>query len=240
MSEKRNIKNGPFCWQSKQVLRLIRDCFDESNNVASALAVYASLSEKASDKQSETFDCRIRDIAARAGVSYKTAANVLRRLEALTIIAIRRNKTSNTQENAPSTYTLLRLGNRFPTLGNGSLPVSLPKRIEESPEQFSKKSLRTHSDKRRSTHHSDEWRRDYSTEELEIIDLYNQICVPRGWRPVDAYSEQLQTALETFSDSGFEDSRTMFESAANERDSGEIAYNTRLGNKLIRILWNSY
>jgi hypothetical protein len=239
MSEKRNIRNGPFCWQSKDVLRLIRDSFDETNSVTSALAIYGSLSEKASDEQSETFDCRIRDIAARAGVSYKTAANVLRRFEALAIIAIQRNKISNTQENAPSTYTLLRLSNRFPRLGNGSQPVSIPRRIEESPEQSSEKSLRTHSDKRRS-HHSDEWRSSYCAEELKIIDLYNEICVPRGWRAVNKYSEELQKALEIFSDSDARDFRTMFETAASQRDAGEIEYNTRLGNKLIRILWGNY
>jgi hypothetical protein len=76
MSEERSIKNGPFCWQSKEVLRFIRDCFDSNNSVASALSVYLALSEKASDEQSEQFDCRIRDIAARAGVSYKTAAEI--------------------------------------------------------------------------------------------------------------------------------------------------------------------
>jgi hypothetical protein len=155
------------------------------------------------------------------------------------VVAIRRNKIAGTQQNGPSTYTLLRLGNNFRTLGNGSKPRSLPRKIEESPEQSSEKSLITHSDKRR-THHSAERRCNYSEEELEIIDLYNQICVPRGQRSVNAYSEELQNALETFCDSSLEDLQGMFEAAANERDAGDKAYNRRPGNKLIRILWGTY
>jgi hypothetical protein len=239
MSDERKIKDGPFCWQSKKVLRFIRDCFDETNNVASALAVYLSLTEKASDTQSETFDCRVRDIAARADVSYRTAMNALLRFETLGIISIRRNCIANTKERAPSTYTLLRLGNDCPRLGNGRKQPSLPRKIEESPEEIAEKFPRTHSNKLE-THHSAEWRFNYLVEELEIIDLYNQICVPRGWRVVNTYSEELQKALETFCDSGTDDFRTMFETAADERDAGEKIYNTRLGNKLIRILWSNY
>src|SRR5437667_456982 len=81
MNCKRSTKDGPFCWQNKHVLRAIRDHFDATNNVSSALAVYLALTEIASDKQSELFDRRIGDIAARAGVSYKTANKVLHRLE---------------------------------------------------------------------------------------------------------------------------------------------------------------
>jgi len=239
MSE-RNIKDGPFCWQSKAVLRSIRDCFDETNGVASALAVYLSLTEKASDAQSEAFDCRVRDIAARAGVSYRTAMPILLRFEGLGIIAIRRNRIANTKERAPSTYTLLRLGNDCPRLGNGRKQPSLPRKIEESPEQLPEESFRTLSNNWRGTHHSDEWRSNYSVEELEIIDLYNQLCVPRGWRVVNTYSEELQKALETFCDSGIDDFRTMFETATDERDRGDKTYNNRLGNKLIRILWGNY
>ena len=235
MGSTRKIGDGPFCWQSKEVLRFIRDCFDTTNNIASALAVYVSLTEKASDERSEIFNSRIRDIAARAGISYKTATIVLHRFEKLRIIAIQRNKIENTQENAPSTYTLLRLGNDCPTLGNDQKPASLPRKIEESLEQ----SLRTHSDKR-STHHSDEWRSNYSREELEIIDLYNRVCVPRGWRSVNTYSEELQKALEIFSHVQLREFHAMFETAADQRDAGDQTYNNRLGNKLIRILWSNY
>lgn len=220
------------------MLRFIRDCFDSSNNVASALAVYVSLAEKASDEQSETFDCRVRDIAARAGISYRTANDILHRFEVFGIIAIRRNVIGKTKERAPSTYTLLTLGNDCRTLGNGAVRALLPKKIEESPEEL-RKNIRTHSNKLE-THHSDEWRLNYSSDELQIIDLYNRICVPRGWRPINDYSSELCDALETFSDHEIADFEQMFETAANERDAGDRTYNTTRGNKLIRIVWSNY
>ena len=51
----RSIKGVPFCWQSKAVRRAIREAFDATHNVASALAVYDALTEIASDEESETF-----------------------------------------------------------------------------------------------------------------------------------------------------------------------------------------
>lgn len=236
MNLQRCTKDGPFCWQNKRVLRRIRDHFDNTNNISSALAVYTTLTEIASDEQSETFQRRILEIGARAGLSYKTTAKVLYRLEALSIIAIRRNKISGTLENAPSTYSLLGLGNECPTSRNGLKQHPLPRRIEEHPEE-SHESL---SDKQRVSHHSDEWRLDYSESELEIIDVYNHICVPNEWRPVNKYSEQLRAALERLGQfNGLQEFREMFETAVNEKYMGDSQYNKRLGNKLIRILWSN-
>jgi len=235
ISPTRKIGDGPFCWQSKPVLRLIRDHFDQTNNVTSAIAVYVTLTEIASDMQAESFDRRIGEIAARAGVSYRTAAKILTCFEKLSIIAITRNKISGTNENAPSTYTLLMLGNGFPTFGNQSDSRSLPRSIEESLKQSSRKSHR-----KQRTHHSDEWRSWFSDKQLKIVDLYNGVCVPRGWRPVNTYSEELQNALEKFCDTDIENFKHMFETAADERDAGDSVYNTGLGNKLIRILWQNY
>ena len=181
MSQNRSTKDGPFCWQTKKVLRRIRDHFDDTNNVSSALAVYLSLTEFASDAKSEVFQRRILEIAARAGVSYKTAGKVLSRLEALSIIAITRNKISGTKENAPSTYTLLKLGNEYPTSGNGSNQEPFPREEEECPEE----SLETRCADLTGTHHSDECRLSYTDGELEVIDLYNEICVPQGWQRDD-------------------------------------------------------
>jgi hypothetical protein len=232
MNHQRRAKDGPFCWQTKKVLRLIRDHFDDTNSVSSALAVYLSLTEFASDEKSEVFQRRILEIAARAGVSYKTVAKVLYRLEALSIISITRNKISGTKENAPHTYMLLKLGNECPTSGNGSDQTSFPREDEEYPEE----SLETRCGDLTATHHSGEWRYSYSEDELQIIDLYNTICAPHGWRPVNKYSEQLREALEIASNFDVEDLRAIYEAAVEERKNGDHEYNTRLGNKLIRIL----
>ena len=230
MNCKRSTKDGPFCWQNKHVLRAIRDHFDATNNVSSALAVYLALTEIASDKQSELFDRRIGDIAARAGVSYKTANKVLHRLKSLSFIAITRHKVSGTNENAPSTYQLLKFSNDCPTLGNGTEPEPFPREIEESPE-----------DPFEEPHHSGEWCPQYDEYDLEIIDLYNEICVPRGWKSVNRYSAQLDDALEKLSDfNSLDDFREIFQVAAEERERGEPPYTGSRGNKLIRILWNNY
>lgn len=117
----RDTKDGPWCWQSKHVLRFIRDCFDDTNTVSSAIAIYTSLTEIASDHQSETFTCTIREIASKAGTSYRTATSVLKRFERLGVVAIQRNTIAGSKENAPSTYSLLRLGNERK---HGSLPRS--------------------------------------------------------------------------------------------------------------------
>jgi hypothetical protein len=236
VTSSRSTKDGPFCWQNKGALRLIRDHFDSTNTVASALAVYVSLTEIASDEQSEVFARRVGDIASRAGLSYKTTIKVLHRLEALGLVVTTRNKVAGTKENAPSTYRLVRLGNKCPTSGNGSKQPSVPRKDEECLEEY----LEKHRGQRPPrTHHSDEWRRDHSGEELEVIDLYNEICVPQGWRPVNKFSQALQEALETLVDKNLEDFKRMFETAVEEREDGDDVYNRRLGNKLIRILWNN-
>ena len=65
----RTPRDSPFCWQAKEALRRIRDWFDESNNVASALAVYLALSEAESNKGAAgPFVATQSDIAKRAGV----------------------------------------------------------------------------------------------------------------------------------------------------------------------------
>jgi len=121
--------------------------------------------------------------------------------------------------------------------GNADGQKTNPSYIEENQEENHQENQ-----KKNKTHHSDEWRSSYSFEELEAIDLYNEICVPRGWRRVNACSEELQKALGVFLDGSGSSGelKTLFETAADERDAGCIAYNTKLGNKMLRILWENY
>jgi hypothetical protein len=71
-------KERPWSWQEKAVLRMIGDIFDATNDVRSARSVYLSLTEFASDAQSNTFSQSIAKIARRAGVSYRTCFEVLK------------------------------------------------------------------------------------------------------------------------------------------------------------------
>lgn len=84
----------------------------------------------------------------------------------------------------------------------------------------------------------------YSEDGLKVIRLYNEICAPHGFLRVNAFSESLHDALEMFTEGGLDDEgrkifREMFEEAVELREAGE-AYNTRLGAKLLRILWSNY
>jgi hypothetical protein len=85
------------------------------------------------------------------------------------------------------------------------------------------------------------WRAEYTPEALEVIDDYNARLVPRGWRPVNRYSQALADALDVdvFGFLPRADFIEMLDEAADQRDSGEF-YGTPRGNKLIRILWTNY
>jgi hypothetical protein len=237
---RRNGKKKPFCWQEKHVLRTIRDMFEATGNVGSALLVYYALTEIASDEQSDTFVTTCAYIGQRAGLSGRTVNRILPTLENLHIITIQRNKICGV--NAPSTYTIIRGAKslrpvtppcRHAATNCDAQSRSLEESLEESPEetQFSKENY---------THHCDQWRCCYLDEELQKIDAYNMICVPRGWLPVNAYSEGLQKGLCLFADLKSDEWRTLLIEAANERDAGDSGYNTPRGAKLVRICWNNY
>jgi hypothetical protein len=132
-SQLRQIKDGPWCWQHKQMLTMISDIFDATNDVSSARTIYVALSEFASDNGSETFTESIAQIARRAAVSYSTAARLLNRLEKLKLIDIKRHCFPGTKERAPSTYSLgSMLGNGYLRLGNSRIRGPFPKGRKET------------------------------------------------------------------------------------------------------------
>jgi hypothetical protein len=102
----RSTRDGPFCWQNKAARRAIRDAFDDTNNVASALGVYAALTEIASDEQAESFKVAHATLQSRSGVSVSTIKKVLRGLSKLGLVHI-----STPKYLSLSTYTLLPLVN---------------------------------------------------------------------------------------------------------------------------------
>jgi len=79
------------------------------------------------------------------------------------------------------------------------------------------------------------WRDFYSARELEIIDLYHAICVPRAWWPVSSDSKELHDMIYLFEDKADSHFERMFKEAADERDAG-VNFTSPLGNKLLRIL----
>lgn len=113
----RSIKGGPYCWQSKAVRRRIRDAFDASNNVATALSVYDALTEIASDSQAETFTTTHAWIQRMSGVGVTTIKHHLAAFSELGLLRI-----FTAALRAPSTYTLLP-DSQSPT--NDSQPVPI-------------------------------------------------------------------------------------------------------------------
>ncbi len=109
----RTPQDGPWSWQSKAALRRIREAFDETNNVATAIAVYAGLCEIASDAGAEEFTTTHSWIRQISGVSVRTIQGHLKVFADLGLIAV-----STARLRAPSTYRLLAFGNGCATFGN--------------------------------------------------------------------------------------------------------------------------
>lgn len=107
--------DGPWCWQSKAARRRIREAFDSTHNVATALSVYDALTEIASDGADETFTTTHAWIQRISGVSVRTIQNHLNVFAELGLLTI-----STPRLRAPSTYTLLSFGSDCGTFGSGS------------------------------------------------------------------------------------------------------------------------
>ncbi len=101
-SPQRSVKDGPYCWQSKSVRRRIREAFDATNNVASALGVYDALTEIASDAQAEIFTTTHAWIQNKSGVSVSTIKKHLVEFAKLGLLVVTAGRLR-----APASYTLL-------------------------------------------------------------------------------------------------------------------------------------
>jgi AraC-like DNA-binding protein len=110
MNETRNLKtSGPWCWQSKAALRLVRDAHDATNDVTTALAVYVALTECASNEGKETFTAAHAWINRLSGVSVRTIQKHLKTFAEIGLIAI-----DVPRLRAPSRFTLLPVRQSLP------------------------------------------------------------------------------------------------------------------------------
>jgi len=142
-ARKRTAKDGPFCWQNKAARRHIREAFDETHNVTTALSVYDALTEIASDAGTETFTTTHAWIQRISGVSVRTIQTHLKIFSDIGLVRVFTPKLR-----APSTYILLRFGNGSLTtgndcaaFGNGPIQPSLPtseERLKNSEENQNK------------------------------------------------------------------------------------------------------
>lgn len=102
----RSPKDGPFCWASKGVLRLIRQALDDSSCLDQALALYLAHCEVASDEQSPVYDVLLRKLAQMSGVSISQVKVLHPKFEAMGILGWTQNHIEGTKEKAASTFTL--------------------------------------------------------------------------------------------------------------------------------------
>ena len=78
MNARSRTPEPPYCWQSKEALRKLREHLDGDSLLPYAIAVYVGMTENASDKKSETFTTLQSHIGGLAGnVSTKTVQRVL-------------------------------------------------------------------------------------------------------------------------------------------------------------------
>ncbi len=119
MTSPRSTKDGPWCWQSKAARRRIREAFDATNNVASALSVYDALCEIASDEGREQFTTTHAWIQRISGVSVSTIKKHLMVLSEVGLISV-----TTPPLRAPSTYVLLSFASDCPSFANGELALA--------------------------------------------------------------------------------------------------------------------
>ena len=79
----------PFCWQSKEALRLIRRYMegkDQWLKISSRLVFYLALCEMASNKGSESFVCSQKSLKDLCGLSEHTQTEIIKDLESAGVI----------------------------------------------------------------------------------------------------------------------------------------------------------
>lgn len=87
-SANRKNSDGPWCWQSKEIRRLIRDAAGDNHTLKrDTLAVYAALTELASDQQNEEVRASHSIIFDRSGVSVAQVKRALSFLRQSLLIA---------------------------------------------------------------------------------------------------------------------------------------------------------
>jgi hypothetical protein len=211
-------KRPPFCWQEKHVLRTIREMFEATGNVGSALLVYQALTEIASDMQSDIFVTTYSHIAQRAGLSARTVNRVIPTFEKLGIIAVRRNKINGVK--GPSTYTVIRdaTSRRIDVtrcmaqsrISEESQEQSLAEHSSKEEHSFSNKKESTHLSLTRQAHlpsfllRKSESKKKFSSSlncytlgEQAVLEIYDRELVPLGFSPVNQYRESVCDAIAT-------------------------------------------
>jgi len=106
MNHARDIKKTQaWCWQDKQVMRLIRENY-KSKRLTTSVAIYQSLTELASNTGSDSFNAYLSQIARLAGKSTSTIKKYTKELVGLGVLKIENRKLED-RINLPNRWILL-------------------------------------------------------------------------------------------------------------------------------------
>lgn len=122
----------PYCWQSKEALRQIERTYDSGPSTRLVRATYFALAQIASDRQAESFECSVKEIANCMHYRYDQTLKGIQLAEAAGIIKVERRKVPGTAENAPSIYTLLGVIGRIDKVIDYREIVSNPERYRRN------------------------------------------------------------------------------------------------------------
>lgn len=118
------------CWQDKKVRRFLRQQYDGTNSIGTALNIYDGLTEVASNRGNDEFDASYASIATASGVSKRSVIRFVDDFESLGIIKVERRFEG--KKSLPSIFTLLAHDSAPPVTGNESINESnVRKKIEK-------------------------------------------------------------------------------------------------------------
>lgn len=109
---------GPWCWQSRAALDIIRDTLTEAGIVGSTLATYSALTYLASRHGAPVFIENNALIAHLAGVTIPTARRAMKGLAACGLLQVEERREGGFK--LPNRYTLLSIENHFASMENGA------------------------------------------------------------------------------------------------------------------------
>lgn len=126
MGTVRSIKSSRrWCWQDKDILDFIRESFS-GQRLTTALAIYLSLTELASNNSSDEFTAYFSQIAKLSGKSIPTIKSYSNQFIKIGILE-KENRKVNNKTNLSNQWSLLTpsVNNNYPSSVNNSYPTSV-------------------------------------------------------------------------------------------------------------------
>ena len=108
----------PYCWQSKEARRHIREKMNGHESTSSLLSLYDAMTEEASNQESEVFTVGQPYLGALSGLSARTVQRLEPLLEEFGVVQIQRPKLRG-----HNTYKLITFGQGVVTLRHNDLTL---------------------------------------------------------------------------------------------------------------------